>query len=158
MTTRIVLWLLVSVLGTLVACATAPEIGEDAAALTARLGAPTVMVRLASSERWFYATGPSGTTTRVVELVQSRVAAVTNNVLTDTRFGDIVAGVTSDEVLAQIGPPYRRMRFDNLRATAWDYHFQDSWGYRAELSVMIGDDQRVVNKVVQRVDAERSER
>ncbi len=145
-------------LSTLAACTTPPQIGEGGTTLTTRLGAPALVVRMTGAERWFYTSGPLGTTTRAVDLADNRVIAITQNVLTDERFSEIVAGLTADEVLARIGPPYQRVRFNNLRATAWDYRFQDSWGYRAELAVMIGDDQRVVNKVVQRVEAERSDR
>lgn len=69
---------------------------------------------------------------------------------------DIVARVSPGqigaEVSALLGAPYRRIRFDNLKATAWDYRFLDTWGYWVDLSVMMGDDGRVVNKVLQRIE------
>ncbi len=69
---------------------------------------------------------------------------------------DIVARVTpgqsGPEVSALLGTPYQRVRFDNLKSTAWDYRFRDTWGYWVDLSVMMGDDERVVNKVLVRIE------
>ena len=72
---------------------------------------------------------------------------------------DIVARVAPGQGAAQItallGTPYRRVRFDNLRATAWDYFFKDTWGYWVELSVMMSDEAdggRVVGKVLRRIE------
>ena len=69
---------------------------------------------------------------------------------------DIVAhvsrGQSGQEVTALLGVPYRRVRFDNLKSTAWDYLYRDTWGYRVEFSVMIGDDGRVMGTVSRRID------
>ena len=69
---------------------------------------------------------------------------------------DIVARVTlgqdEQQVTAVLGIPYQKIRFDNLNSTAWDYVYRDSWGYWVELSVMIGNDGRVVNKHSRRLD------
>ena len=64
----------------------------------------------------------------------------------------VVRGLASTEVIALIGEPFRRVRFDNLRATAWDYKYIDTWGYWVEFAVMIGDDGRVVNVVSRRME------
>jgi len=69
---------------------------------------------------------------------------------------DIVArvslGQSEQQVTGSLGKPYRQTRFDNLKSTAWDYVYKDSWGYWVELSVMIGDDGRVVAKHSRRLD------
>ena len=69
---------------------------------------------------------------------------------------DIVArvslGQSEHDVTALLGPPFRRIRFDNLKSTAWDYRYRDTWGYWVEFSVMMGDDGRVVNRVSKRLD------
>ena len=69
---------------------------------------------------------------------------------------DIVArvslGQSEQQVTGSLGKPYRQIRFDNLKSTAWDYVYKDSWGYWVELSVMIGDDGRVVAKHSRRLD------
>ena len=44
------------------------------------------------------------------------------------------------------------MKFENLKSTAWDYIYKDTWGYCVSFSVMVGDDGRVVNKVSRRFD------
>jgi hypothetical protein len=72
--------------------------------------------------------------------------------LNDDTVARVSPGQSGPEVSALLGAPYRRMRFDNLKATAWDYRFRDTWGYWVDLSVMMGDDGRVVNKVLVRID------
>ena len=72
--------------------------------------------------------------------------------ITDDMTARIVTGQTDTDVTANIGTPYRRVRFDNLKSTAWDYMYRDTWGYWVEFSVMMGDDHHVVNKVSRRLD------
>lgn len=74
-------------------------------------------------------------------------------VLQDDTFQSVVPGMGVDEVVALIGQPARKERFDRLHATAWDYPYRDSWGYEAVFSVMVGDDGRVVSKISVRKDA-----
>ena len=74
---------------------------------------------------------------------------------------DIVARVlprqTEQQVVAVLGQPYQRMRFDNLNLTALDYVYMDTWGYWIALSVMINDNGRVVDKISQRIDSRDSD-
>jgi outer membrane protein assembly factor BamE (lipoprotein component of BamABCDE complex) len=72
--------------------------------------------------------------------------------LTDDIVARVTPGQSGPEVATLLGTPYRTVRFDNLQATAWDYRFLDTWGYWVDLSVMLGDDGRVVNKVLRRID------
>lgn len=72
--------------------------------------------------------------------------------LNDDAIARVVSGQSEQEVTALLGPPYQRVRFDNLNATAWDYMYKDTWGYWVAFSVMVGDDGRVVNKVSRRIE------
>lgn len=74
--------------------------------------------------------------------------------LNDTMVRQIERGMTHEEVLRLLGPPLQRIRFDNLKATAWDYRYVDTWGYFVDYAVMIGDDGRVVNTVSARIMAD----
>ena len=69
---------------------------------------------------------------------------------------DVAARVTSGqsgrEVIALLGKPNNQTRFDNLKSTAWDYLYRDSWGYWVEFSVMIGEDGKVAGKFSKRID------
>jgi|GEM_PF-1838346 len=67
--------------------------------------------------------------------------------LNDDRAQRIRAGMSALEVKVAIGNPHQRVRFDNLKATAWDYRYIDTWGYITDFAVMVGDDGRVVNTV-----------
>ena len=72
--------------------------------------------------------------------------------LNDDIIAQVALGKNAEEITALLGTPYRRLRFDNLKSTAWDYRYRDSWGYWVDFSVMMGDDGRVVNKVSVRLD------
>lgn len=64
----------------------------------------------------------------------------------------VTPGQNAEEITALLGVPYRRVRFDNLKSTAWDYFYKDTWGYWVEFSVMMSDDGRVVGKVTRRIE------
>ena len=72
--------------------------------------------------------------------------------LNDDIVARVAPGQTVQEITTLLGVPYRRVRFDNLKATAWDYFFKDTWGYWVEFSVMMSDDGRVVGKVSRRIE------
>ena len=72
--------------------------------------------------------------------------------LNDDIIGRVVPGQSANEITAMLGAPHRRVRFDNLKSTAWDYRYRDTWGYWVDFSVMVGDDGFVVNKVSVRIE------
>jgi len=74
-------------------------------------------------------------------------------VLNDETFRSILPGMTASEVRALIGPPFRKIRFENTRTTSWDYRYRDTWGYDAELSVFLDDAEVVVGKFSSRTSA-----
>lgn len=72
---------------------------------------------------------------------------------TEARFLAIEPGrTTAAEVLRVLGPPLRRVDFDNLGQVAWDYRGRDTWGYLVDFSVMVGRDGVVAGKVAARID------
>ena len=99
-----------------------------------------------------FTTGPFGTQTYMAYLGGDGRLQRVEQVLDDSRFHAIQPGMTREELLRHIGPPYQTLRFDNLRQTAWDYRFRDTWGYIAILSVMIDDQGRVASRITQRID------
>ncbi|APV51791.1 hypothetical protein BWI17_20175 [Betaproteobacteria bacterium GR16-43] len=102
-----------------------------------------------------YPRGPLGTETYMVFLKGGTVQRV-DQVLTDGNFSLIQSGVTTgDQVRRMIGPPYRVVRFENLKQYAWDYRFRDTWGYLAIFSVMVDDRGVVANKVIARIESSR---
>ncbi|MEQ1516683.1 MAG: hypothetical protein ABL931_09365 [Usitatibacteraceae bacterium] len=72
--------------------------------------------------------------------------------LNDDIIGRVAIGQSEKEVIALLGNPNGRLRFDNLKSTSMDYRYRDTWGYWVDFSAMIGDDGLVVNKVSVRVD------
>ncbi len=72
--------------------------------------------------------------------------------LNDDIIARVVIGQSEQEVTTLLGIPYQRIRFDNLKATALDYRYRDTWGYWVDFSVMVGDDATVVGKVSRRIE------
>ena len=104
-------------------------------------------------ERRFYTTGPLGTTTCRVDVAAGGKVVADVQVLNDDVFQTISAGMPANDVLAIIGPPSGKMRFDATKTTAWDYHYRDSWGYTSDFSVIVDDAGIVVGKFSARRDA-----
>lgn len=77
--------------------------------------------------------------------------------LNDEIVARVLRNATGEQVEAILGKPYQRMRFDNLEATAWDYRYKDLWGYWVELSVMINDNNRVLQVIKQRIESTRDD-
>jgi outer membrane protein assembly factor BamE (lipoprotein component of BamABCDE complex) len=144
-------FVLVSILS---ACTTIPTKGMLSADARQQLGEPALIIQTAKGARWFYPSGPLGTTTRAVDINRAGQVTGIRNVLADDVIQTITAGLAADDVLLRIGPPHQRIRFDNLRATAWDYRYQDTWGYLVDLSIMIDDANRVTGRVAQRLEIE----
>src|SRR6266702_6161514 len=83
-------------------------------------------------ESRFYTTGPAGTETCRVDFSAAGQVLGATQVLTDSNFNSINAGMTANEVLARLGPPSGKMRFPATGTTSWDYHFADAWNYDSE--------------------------
>lgn len=104
------------------------------------------------SKQLVYPTGPLGTQTYMVRLGRDGLVQNVEQVLTDDRFYRIVPGITRDDVLRLIGPPSETMDFARLQQVAWEYRYQDTWGYTAFLSVMIDRQGIVVGRTTRRID------
>ena len=72
--------------------------------------------------------------------------------LNDDIIERVALGQSEAQVTALLNAPYRRVRFENLKLTAWDYRYRDTWGYWVDFSVMVGDTGLVTGKFTQRLD------
>lgn len=72
--------------------------------------------------------------------------------LDDERLGRVGLGMTRDDALRLIGAPDERMKFPLSGTEAWDYRYQDAWGYFAVFSVTFAPDGRVVGRISQRLN------
>jgi outer membrane protein assembly factor BamE (lipoprotein component of BamABCDE complex) len=70
----------------------------------------------------------------------------------DAVFSRISAGMTQADVQQLIGAPDDTMRFPLSRTVAWDYLYQDTWGYTAEFSVTFDASGHAVSKFSKRLD------
>ena len=104
------------------------------------------------SRQLAYPRGPLGTETYMVHVGRDGLVQGVEQVLRDERFYRIVPGITRDDVLRLIGPPSEVMDFPRLQQVAWEYRYQDTWGYIAFLSVMIDREGKVVGRTTRRID------
>lgn len=113
---------------------------------------------VAGSRQLVFPTGPLGTQTYMAFLSPDGRLARLEQALREENFRQLAPGRTSrDEVLRLIGPPWRTMDFPNKRQVAWDYRFEDTWGYLADFSVMLDERGIVVETVTVRVEKEQGE-
>jgi Prokaryotic membrane lipoprotein lipid attachment site len=138
------------------ACAFAPAPGTPEPEVRKAMGAPAMEYDLPDGSRQLvFPRGPLGTETYMV-YVKGGAVQRTEQVLTDDTFYRIQTGTTTqDDLRRMIGPPYRMVRFDNLRQVAWDYRFRDTWGYFADFSAMVDERGMVVGKHITRFNASR---
>jgi hypothetical protein len=119
----------------------------------ALMGPPALEMRDPDGSRaLYYPRGPMGRQTYVAEVAANGVLREVRNVLNDDVFNGIRPGLTAEDVLRRIGPPREKAYFSNLRQTAWDYKFTDTWGYDSILSVMLDERNVVVGKVTRRIE------
>ena len=84
--------------------------------------------------------GPQGTQTYMAFLGPEGRLVRLEQVLTEEQFRRIAAGTTSAAELERlIGPPWRTVDFPRKRQVAWDYVFEDTWGYTVDYSVMLDE-------------------
>ena len=95
--------------------------------------------------------------TRAVDLDAAGKVIRDVRVLTDERLGVMRSGITSEAVMAEIGPPYRKIVFERQNQTAWDYRYHDNWGYIVEFSVMLDTNNIAVSKVSRRIEPGRDD-
>ena len=107
------------------------------------------------SRQLAYPRGPLGTQTFMVEVGRDGVLRAIRPALTDDNYHRITAGQTRDDVLRLIGPPGETMEFPRLGQIAWDYRYQDTWGYVAIFSILFDRDGVVVGKANRRLERER---
>jgi outer membrane protein assembly factor BamE (lipoprotein component of BamABCDE complex) len=69
----------------------------------------------------------------------------------DALFSRVSEGMTQGQVEQLIGPPDDTMGFPLSHTVAWDYLYQDTWGYTAEFSVTFDQGGRVVSKLSKRL-------
>lgn len=110
------------------------------------------------SRRLVYPRGPLGTRTFMADVGPDRRLTGVTQVLDDDTFYRIQPGLTRDEVLRLIGPPGQTMAFPRSATTAWDYRYNDTWGYVATFSVTFDREGIVVSKFTQRVERDRGMR
>ena len=107
--------------------------------------------------RLFFVQSVHEMNTRAVDVDASGKVLRDMRVLTDERLGLMRAGITGDDVVAEIGPPYRKIVFERQKQTAWDYRYRDNGGYIVEFSFMLDTNNIVTSKASRRIEPGRDD-
>jgi outer membrane protein assembly factor BamE (lipoprotein component of BamABCDE complex) len=71
----------------------------------------------------------------------------------DQLFAQVHYGMEQAEVAHMLGAPDQTMRFPLSSSEAWDYRYQDRWGYIAIYSVTFGPDGHVASTISNRINS-----
>ena len=69
----------------------------------------------------------------------------------DELFAHVDSGMTMAQVQRLLGPPDETTKFPRSNTLAWDYDYQDPWGYHATFSVTFGADGRALSTFTGRI-------
>ncbi len=118
------------------------------------MGEPSIQIAAQDgSKQLAYPTGPMGTKTFMAHVAADGRLARIEQVLDEEHFARIAEGrSTQEDVRRIIGPPFNVGRFPRQNYVAWDYRFNDAWGYRAELTVLFDRNGVVAEKIVERIE------
>jgi hypothetical protein len=79
----------------------------------------------------------------------------TDQRLSDEQFDQVQLTWSGAQVHALLGEPWRKVAFDRSATVAWDYRYIDTWGYRAEYSIIFDASGVVVGRVQTRLERDR---
>jgi hypothetical protein len=103
------------------------EPGSSVGSVVARLGPPSSEHASPNGGmRLEYATGPFGKSTHMYRFDAEGRLVAGEEVLTEAHFATIQAGMSADEVLAQIGRPSTTWVIPRQQQTVWSYRYQTS--------------------------------
>lgn len=123
------------------------------------LGTPALEIANPDGSRQMaYPKGYFSNQTYMVQVGRDGMFQGIQQVLNEDHFYRIQPGQTRDDVLRLIGPPLETTDFPRLQQVAWDYRYQDAWGYIAIFSVMLDRDGRVAGKASSRLERDRPSR
>jgi outer membrane protein assembly factor BamE (lipoprotein component of BamABCDE complex) len=72
--------------------------------------------------------------------------------LTLDKLSQVQLGMTRDDTLRLLGKPHDTMKFPMSGNEAWDYLYQDPWGYMASYGVTFGADGHVASRFSRRLN------
>jgi outer membrane protein assembly factor BamE (lipoprotein component of BamABCDE complex) len=117
------------------------------------MGAPAAVYEQGDGSRVLaYPKGPEGVETFMARVGADGRLVRIDQVLSDGRFEAIQPGLTEQQVLRMLGPPRDHMAFARSATHAWDYKYQDTWGYPAIFSVIFDQHGVVVSKFKKRLE------
>jgi hypothetical protein len=108
-------------------------------------------------KRFFWPTGPVGTSTVMARFDKQQKLVSIEEVLNTAHFSKIQSGMSMDEVLREIGPPYEGWTtyFKARDELAWEWRYCDSWSTAARFNVLFDGTTKKVRSTLSLTEAQR---
>lgn len=128
------------------------------AEVIARNGPPALVKDEADGvRRLYWPTGPTGVSTLMARIdPQLRLLSI-EEVLDMQHFSRIQPGMSMDDVLREVGPPYPGWTtyFDARDELVWEWRYCDDWGYAARFNVLFDGTSKKVRSTLSLTEAQR---
>jgi len=135
-----------------------PQVGEQRAAVEARLGTPTNIYQLPEGPELEYATGPYGQKTWMVRFGPDQRLISYEQVLDTAGFARVRIGVsTQQDVLHLLGKPTEKSYLSLPKLTVWSYRYKESGAWDSMMHVHF-DDAGIVRQMMNGPDPDREEK
>ncbi len=110
---------------------------------------------LNGGERLAYPRGPAGFHTFMLETDKSGVLLSKENVLQPKHFARLREGMTQDEVLRIIGPPYApwTIYFEARDELVWEWRYCDDWSEPARFNVLFDQSKGTLRTTMSRPES-----
>ena len=107
-------------------------------------------------KRLFWPTGPMGTSTIMARFDAQQRLLSYEEVLNMEHFADIQPGMSMDDVMRLIGPPYAGWTayFKARDELAWEWRYCDSWNGAARFSVLFDGTSKKVRSTISLTEAQ----
>lgn len=109
------------------------------------------------TKRFFWPSGPAGTSTIMARFDAKQRLLSYEEVLNMEHFADIQPGMSMDEVMGLIGPPYAGWTtyFKARDELAWEWRYCDSWNSAARFNVLFDGTSKKVRSTLSLTEAQR---
>ncbi|MDE2598087.1 MAG: hypothetical protein KGL40_00535 [Rhodocyclaceae bacterium] len=128
------------------------------AEIVARKGPPALHVEEAKQvTRLFWPTGPNGTSTIRARFDGQQRLISYEEVLDMQHFSKIQPGMSMDDVLREIGPPFApwTIYFKARDELVWEWRYCDSWNAAARFNVLFDGTSKLVRSTMSLTEAQR---
>lgn len=109
------------------------------------------------SEQLAYPRGPMGYHTYMVSIGADGLLRQVENVLDEKHFTRILPGMSQDEVLKILGPPYPNWTayFERRDELVWEWRYCDAWSEPARFDVLFDNSKKTVRSTMSLTESQK---